>query len=396
MRILHVINTLDPAFGGPVEAVRQFAAEGDDSNSIEVLCLDDRTPQAVLTVPTYNLPGAMTKYRYSPALIPWLRSNANRFDAVVVHGIWHYHAVGTWLGLRGSGVPYFVILHGMLNPWFKRTYPLKHLKKTVFWYTLVHPALKSAAAVLFLCEEERRLAYRTFALKPKGSAIAPLGIRRPLAICSTQAWSTLPLLKGKRVILFLGRICYMKGCDLLLEAFSEICKLDPRLHLLMCGPDHEGWQPTLIAMAERLGIANRVTWAGPLYGEQKWRALREADLLVLPSHCETFPVAVLEALACSTPVVITSSVGIHQEIRQGRAGLVCEDNVKSLAGALSTWLALEAREREVYRLAAAEVFRTKFDLSVSHARHMELIHHFSQLYRRHSTSERLEPSRAVE
>jgi glycosyltransferase involved in cell wall biosynthesis len=396
VRILHVINTLDPVFGGPVEAVRQFAADGDD-NSVEVLCLDNEAPQPALTVPTHVLPGAMTKYRYSPALGRWLRSNAERFDAVIVHGIWHYHAVGTWLGLRGSGVPYFVILHGMLNPWFKRTYPLKHLKKALFWHTLVHPALKSAAAVLFLCEDERDLAHHTFALRPKRIAIAPLGIRKPPpSFSANEAWSALPMLRGKRVILFLGRICYMKGCDLLLEAFAEICKLDPQLHLLVCGPDHEGWQPDLIGMAECLGIADRVTWAGPLYGEQKWEALRNAELFVLPSHCETFPIAVLEALACSTPVVITSRVGIHREIHRAHAGLVCEDNTKSLASALRTWLDLDTYERDTYRQSAAEAFRTQFELRICRARHSELIHNFSQLCASQSASAHLARSSAAE
>ena len=343
MRILHIINTLDPAFGGPVEAVRQFALATTGDHATEVMCLDKAAVQSNWPVPVHTTAGAVTKYCYTPALVPWLRSNAQRFDAVVVHGVWHYHTVGTWLGLRKTGVPYFVILHGMLHPWFKQNHPWKHLKKVLFWHTLVHRALRSAAAVLFLCEEERRLAPLTFRMRLQGDAVAPLGVQESPVARETSSDSTFfnsfPRLRNKRLLLFLGRICRMKACDSLLRAFSEVCSVDRDLQLVMAGPDFESWLPELMCLAAALKITDRVTWAGPLYGGLKWEALTAAELFVLPSHCETFPVAVLEALACGTPVLISDQVGIYREVQGTGAGLVCRDKaVSQLKPSALGWL----------------------------------------------------------
>ena len=321
-----------------------------------------------------------TKYSYTPGLIPWLRSNARRFDAVVVHGVWHYHTVGTWLALRSSGVPYFVILHGMLHPWFKKAHPLKHLKKAIFWHTLVHPALQNASAVLFLCEEESRLAPRTFRMKLRGSAIAPLGIETAPRTGSIESFFLkYPRLKGKRLLLFLGRICRLKSCDLLLKAFSEACASEPDVHLVMSGPDFEGWQGELTQLAKQLGMDHRVTWTGPLYGDEKIEAMRAAELFVLPSHCETFPVAVLEALRCATPVLISDQVGIYREVRDGRAGLICQDNHSSLVEGLRTWLQLDESSRVAFRTAARQCFVQNFEIAAATARQLEVIRHFSTL-----------------
>ena len=371
MNILHVINTLDPEFGGPVEAVRQFVSEG----GAEVLTLDSAADERAWNAPVHPVGGAITKYRYTPALVPWMLSNANRFDAVVVHGIWHYHTVGTWLGLRGTGIPYLILPHGMLNPWFKRAYPLKHLKKAAFWHTLVHRSLQNASAVLFLCEEERRIASHTFAMKLRSEAITPLGIGEPPNRPSLvpKFLTAFPKLRGKRLLLFLGRLARAKNCDGLLKAFAEICGMDSDCHLLMSGPDFEGWKGQLVGLVQALKIADRITWLGPLYGDDKWGAIRASELLVLPSHCETFPVAVLEALACGKPALVSHGVGIHREIAEGGAGLVCSDHPSSIANALRMWQALSQEERNAFGKAAYALYRARYEIGIASARQIDVI-----------------------
>jgi glycosyltransferase involved in cell wall biosynthesis len=383
MKILHLINTIDPAFGGPVEAARQCAVGAPNGVSVEVLTLDADASAWSHEWPVriHTVGKSFTRYRYAPGLVPWLRENSSRFDAVVVHGVWHYQTVGAWQGLRGSGVPYFVILHGMLHEWFKRRHPVKHVKKALFWHTIVHKALQEATAVFFLSEEERRTARDTFAMRLRADAIVPLGIQTPPfsnGASSTEWLATqFPALSGKRTVLFLGRICRMKACDSLLQAFSTSCKIHTDAHLLVCGPDFEGWQSELIRLARSLGIADRVTWAGPLFGEQKWRALRAAELFVLPSHCDTFPVSVLEALACQTPVLITDQVGIYPEIQDGKAGLVCKDEKQSVEEALLAWLRLGSDQRAAYRSAAYRCFQERFELHAAVAHQLKTIRQFS-------------------
>ena len=179
-----------------------------DGVTVEILTLDS-DPSAWAhqwPVRIHTVGRSFTRYRYAPRLVPWLRENSSGFDAVIVHGVWHYQTVGAWQGLRGSNVPYFVILHGMLHTWFKHTYPVKHFKKAVFWYTMVHKALQGAASVLFLCEEERRIAPRTFPMRLRADAIVPIGIQTPPFPITTSPCDRLaaqyPALRGKRLLLF--------------------------------------------------------------------------------------------------------------------------------------------------------------------------------------------------
>src|SRR5204862_3337641 len=101
-------------------------------------------------------------YGASPRFVPWLREHAPRFDSIIVNGIWQYSSFGVWQALHGTGQRYFVFPHGMLDPWFKKTYPLKHAKKWLYWPWVDYRVLRDAAGVLFTSEEEKILARQSF------------------------------------------------------------------------------------------------------------------------------------------------------------------------------------------------------------------------------------------
>ena len=166
LRILHVISSVNPSGGGPIEGLKRIASvDVECGRSVEVVCLDAPSDDWVkgFPVPCHALgPGTIGNYRYSAKLVPWLRANRHRYDAVFVNGIWQYHTFAAWRALSGTETPYFVFTHGMLDPWFKRRYPLKHLKKWVFWPWSEYRVLRDAAAVLFTCENERLLAKESF------------------------------------------------------------------------------------------------------------------------------------------------------------------------------------------------------------------------------------------
>ena len=136
LNILHAIRSVDPAGGGPVEGLKQMAAVNcARGHRVEVVSLDSPDAKWVknFTLPLHALGSGLAGYGYSSAFTPWLRLNRDRYDAVVVDGIWQYHSFGVRQALLGGETPYFVYTHGMLDPWFKRTYPLKHLKKWFYW-----------------------------------------------------------------------------------------------------------------------------------------------------------------------------------------------------------------------------------------------------------------------
>ena len=150
MKILHVIMSVNPADGGPVEGVRQLgtALTATGENQVEVVTVDG--PNASFLVefplPVHPLGPRYTWYGYAPGLVPWLRANASRFDVVVVNGLWRYPAFATWRALHATATPYVVFTHGMLDPWFKREYPLKHLKKWLYWPWADYRVLRDAAS----------------------------------------------------------------------------------------------------------------------------------------------------------------------------------------------------------------------------------------------------------
>jgi glycosyltransferase involved in cell wall biosynthesis len=265
-------------------------------------------------------------------------------------------------------VPYLVQTHGMLDPWFKRTYPLKHLKKWAYWPWADYQLLRDAQAVLFTCERERELARQSFWLYRAKEQVIAYGTASPPGDPEAQRRAFLaqwPELQGRRLLLFLGRIHPKKGVDLLIDAFAAVAARDPRLHLVVAGPDGVGWQTALEARAKALGVADRICWPGMLSGELKWGAFHVAELFCLPSHQENFGIAVAEALACSLPVAIGEPVNISREVAEAGAGIVHDDTAAGTTAALQEWLELEASEREAMGERGRALFEQRFEIGAA-------------------------------
>jgi glycosyltransferase involved in cell wall biosynthesis len=367
IRYLHVIHSLDPRSGGPAEGVKQISSAAMRLNhEVEIATFEppDEPWAAEYTCPIHYIGPSYLKYGYAPRFTDWLRRNASRFTAIVVNGIWQYHSFSTWRVLRGSPIPYYVFTHGMLDPWFKHRYPMKHLKKLAYWPWAEYRVLRDARAVLFTSEEERRLAQRSFKLYRATEIVVNYGVPDPTGDPSAQREMFLtqfPELRGKRILLFLGRIHPKKGCDLLIGAFAQIARHDPSLQLVMAGPDQVGMQLSLSALGQRLGVANAITWTGMLNGEIKMGAFRVAEAFVLPSHQENFGLAVAEALSCGVPVLISDKVNIWREVLEDHAGLVAEDTLAGTTRLLQDWLSMSPAGRERIATNAYDCFHNRFN-----------------------------------
>ena len=364
MNILQVISSTDSRGGGPMEALRQVSdVLAEMGHHIEIASTDAESAPWLADLPftVHALGPGRTGYLYAPRLVPWLRENAGRFDAVVVHGLWQYTSFASWRALHASGTPYFVYPHGMLDPWFKRTYPLKHLKKSLYWPWAEYRVLRDAEAVLYTCEEERLLARQSFRLYRAREVVVNFGTAGPVGDAKAQGEAFLfryPMLQDKRLLLFLGRIHVKKGCDLLIEAFARVASANPNLHLVMAGPDQANWQAELEHRASELGVEDRILWPGMLTGDLKWGAFHAADAFVLPSHQENFGIAVAEALACGLPVLISDKINIWREIIEDGAGLVADDTEIGTTHLLEDWLLRpEGARQEMGRNARASFAR---------------------------------------
>ncbi len=368
MKILQIIVSLDPAGGGPAETAKQinvrFNRAGHRATVISLDSPGDAFPVDPSVNKLYLGPRYLKKwYSFSPRLLPWLKAHAREYDCVIVHGIWSYPGFAAWLALRNSGIPYFVFVHGMLDPWFKKAYPLKHLKKLLYWPWAEYRVLRDAKAVLFTCEEERLLARKSFRLYRCKETVVPYGIASPPADAEEQRkifFEKFPHLRGKRIVLFLGRIHPKKGCDMLLDAFVRTAHSDVSLHLVLSGPDQLGWRAKLEDRARELGVSGRVTWTGMLHGNLVWGAFYAAEVFVLPSHQENFGISAVQAMSCGVPVLITDKVNIWREILGGGAGFADKDDLSGIIGLLNKWLGLTPEQRSLMSEKAKACFLKSF------------------------------------
>jgi len=366
MRILHIISSLDPRFGGTTAAVRMLLEHGPEGYSQEVATLDDPNQPFLrdLEFPVVALGPATSGYCYSSKLMPWLKANRDRFDGVVVHGMWQYPGYAVWRTMGGR-VPYVVFPHGMLDPYFKHAYPLKHLKKWLYWLPVEYWVLRGARRVLFTCEAEARLGKQSFWLHQWKASVVPFGTIPPTGDPDSQRqafFAVCPSAKNKCFLLFLGRIDRKKGCDLLIDAFVKIAEQDPQLDLVMAGPDPSGWRPELEGGAKSAGVADRIHWPGMLAGDAKWGAFYAAEAFVLPSHQENFGIAVAEALACGKPVLLSDKVNIAEDIAADRAGLMEPDTAAGTDRLLERWLELSAADPEAMGQRAVDCFHRRYDM----------------------------------
>lgn len=367
MRLLHVIASARLEHGGPIEGVRQRAKVlAELGHQPEIACLDD--PALVRSeefpCPVHALGPAKGSYRWCPAALGWLRENSRRFDAVIVHGLWQHHGAMARKAALESAVPYYVFPHGMLDPWFNRAYPLKALKKRLYW-PIEHRVLRDARAVLFTCEEERLLARQSFRPYRVRERVVRYGTADPQGDPDLQRrafFDAFPRLASRPFLLFLSRLHPKKGCDLLLRAFAGSYPPDDPTVLAMAGPDQVGWRAELERLATDLGLAERVVWTDMLKGDTKWGAYRACEAFVLPSHQENFGIAVAEAMACARPVLITRPVNIWREVDQAGAGLVGEDTEKGIEELLRRWRSTPPEDRLRMGEQARECFLSRFEI----------------------------------
>lgn len=352
MNILHVIQTLDLAAGGPATvAPRLAAAQSKLGHDVAILCFARPDRQGAIEQALQHVPAIGSVRRDElprPArwnrlcmfgLKPRIARAVSEVDVVHLHGVWEPLLLHAARVARASGVPYVVRPAGMLDPW---SLSQKRLKKKVALALGYRAMLDRAAFVHALNSDEKRL-------------IEPLGLRCAVEVVGNGVfleelqpapepgafYALQPSLEGSPYILFLGRLHEKKGLDVLADAFAHVAKQDERTHLVVAGPD-DGAQHAFEHRMDEVGLLRRVHVVGPLYGRDKLAALGDAAVFCLPSRQEGFSLAITEAMACGAPVVI--SEGCHfNEVESAGAGIVTPLDAAAVGDALLTLLADPAR-----------------------------------------------------
>lgn len=251
----------------------------------------------------------------------------------------------------------------MLDPWFNRTYPLKRLKKLLYWPWAEYRVLRDARAVLFTSEQECLVARQSFSLYQSREVVVNYGTTAPeveLAAARAEFLATFPRLREKRLLLFLGRLHEKKGVDELIRAFA----VSGSGHLVIAGPSSdEEHGKKLVRLTHQLGAEENVTFTGMLSGSRKWGAYAAAEAFVLPSHQENFGIAIAEALACGKPVLISNKVNIWGEIVADGCGFAEKDDSAGIQRLLERWNSTTEEERAAMGQRARSCFAQRFEIN---------------------------------
>lgn len=369
MKILHVIRSMDPARGGMAAGIRQISPYLNALEITSSVISLDPPDSNWLTSRDYTCHGlgpVFGEYGYSRSLPSRIFRLASLHDITIIHGIWHYHAFATWRALHTSNIPYLIYPHGMLDPWFKTTYPLKHIKKWCYWPWADYRVLRDARAVLFTSKTECLLARNSFSLYSAKEVVVGFGSSPPPCNIDNLRSNFLccfPRLRDKRLIIYLGRIHPKKGLDILIHAFARFSTADPSYQLVVAGPDVVDLKGSLEKLSSDLDISDRITWTGMLNDDQKWGALRSSELFCLPSYQENFGVSVAEALSCGLPVAISRAVNISTDIEDSQAGLVFDATSNDIVTSLLNWHTMNNEQKLDMARNARKLFHNKFTMS---------------------------------
>jgi glycosyltransferase involved in cell wall biosynthesis len=354
MRILHVITSLDPVFGGPPAiAVRLAAAQAMLGHDVALLHYGSGGPQTQPSVVYAGVSGfdrvrlltlepanRMERIAGIAARRAVRRALAeSRFDIMHLHSLWDAITRACAFEAGRWGVPYVILLNGVLDPW---SLAQKAWKKKLCLAIYVRCMLDRAAWVQYGNEDERRLV-APLGLKAKG-AIIPNGVS-PEDIENLPARGTFvgrhPGLAGRRYILFFSRLHHKKGLDYLADAFKLVAPRFPEVDLVVAGPD-EGERADFEARIRGHGLESRTHVLGPVYGADRFALMADAAVFCLPSRQEGFSMAITEALGAGLPVVVSENCHFP-EVREHDAGHVVPLDPPAIAGALADVLADPAR-----------------------------------------------------
>lgn len=361
-----MIPAVSPRYGGPSQAIFEMCralAKRELDVSLATTDIDGTAKLPVQIGALFEYRGVRTiffssrlgeRLNYSPALAHWLHANVKNFDVVHIHAVFSHACLAAAKACRQHRVPYIVRPLGSLDPWSMQQKPVR---KALMWRMAVGRMMKGATAIHYTTSEEKRLAETSLGLSR--GFVVPLGIDLAAiqAILADGIFRQAhPTLGDRPYVLALSRIHPKKNFELLLRAFLELIHR-PELkawRLVVAGDGDENYLSSLRALADQLGGAGKVVFAGWLEGSLKASALQGASLFALPSHQENFGIAAAEAMACAVPVVVSQQVNLANEIAQARAGWVSSLELDDFSRALAE--AMSGEDERKARGAAGKLF----------------------------------------
>jgi glycosyltransferase involved in cell wall biosynthesis len=343
MRLLHIVPTYLPAtrYGGPIFAVhglcRALAARG---HAVEVFTTsidgpaDSDVPHGVpvmrdgVTV-RYFGSRVLRRLSFAPALARSLRREIAGADVVHLHSVFLWPTWAAARLARRAQIPYLVSPRGML---VKSLIEIRHRLIKSAWIRLIERTTLERAAAVHATSTLEAAEIGAFGFRLARIAMVPNGVAEIADMARREPADDIKALAREQpLILFLGRLSWVKGLDRLLEGFART----QRGTLAIVGTDYDGLAPRLTQLAAELGIADRVRLLPrTVTGIDKEAMFAAAQTFVLPSHSESFGNSAIEAMQRGVPVIVTTGVGAAEVVREAGGGLVVDGAPATLAAAI--------------------------------------------------------------
>lgn len=293
---------------------------------------------------------------FSPSMKKWLKINIKEFDIIHLQNFRSYQNIVTSSYAKKFNKPYVLQAHGSVLPFFQRQI-LKKIFDNIWGYKI----LNGASKIISLTKTETKQ-YIKMGVNESKIEVIPNGIDiSQINYSQTEgSFKERYSIENKKLVLYLGRIDKIKGIEMLINSFLEVQKKINDVILIIAGPEND-YLDYLKKLSFKLGINEEIIFTGPLYGKDKFEAYSDADIYVLPSFYETFPMTVLEALACSTPVIITENCGISNIIQEYHVGFVVKYEKEDLSKALIKMLS-EPQLKEKFCKNCENLVKNQFNL----------------------------------
>lgn len=371
---LSVVSHLDPRYGGLSSVVPQLNSRLANAHNFELdlaafcgegeLYHPGNHPEITIT----EWPASRRRWISDRSLRDRFRSLLKDVDGVHIHGLWEQSTATGVTTARALRKPYILSAHGMLEPWALSN---KRLKKQLYAALFERANVCGAACLHALTHAEAR-DYRRFG-STGPIAIIPNGVTVPTSCAPDDFFQHFPLLRGKRILLFLGRLHFKKGLELLVESWSEVASRHPEAHLVLAGPDFEGTRAGIEKLVAERKLAESITFTGMLRQELKWSALAAAQCFVLPSYSEGLSVSVLEAMGVGLPVIVTEQCNLP-EVREVGAGWQIQSERGQLTSAIQEFLSNSIASNIHIGTRGRTLVRTRYDWAT-------VSKHMAELYR---------------
>lgn len=350
---MQVVVTLDKAYGGPAATTTQLSAalaRLDCHASIWTTCeriTDSCRHSADIEIREFAKEKPSSWYR-SPAMGRGLRKTAVEYQLIHIQEVWSYPQYAAGSIASRKAIPYLITPHGELDHrHLRHGGPLKQLKKRAYLKLIANRLLRNAACLhainTFEAEELLQAQFcKSVTVIPNGVDLAEFD-SLPLPEAAEEQW---PVLRDKRVLLFLSRLSPEKGLDRLIPAWKQITSRPSFSDaiLVLAGPDGRGYERVVRNLIQEHDIENSVLLTGMVTGPEKLALMNRADVYVLPSYSEGFSMSILENLAVGNPVLITPGCNFPEVVEAG-AGICVEPKVTEIADGVCKLLDLSVDER---------------------------------------------------